>query len=184
LAYTDEAIDNGGGNNGCPVALVNSLELDDEFGAGASSITRCLYRRHNVKVLLQINRFCRNAVSSANCTTPYTPGNIRNLIKDYEVTYGMIQDQDYENVAVAHSGGGWLILTNDGTDGTGSTVTGRNQFASTVKGLIADGVKMYFCQNTTRGFIGNDVLSTVAESTAGETDELIEGMALVPGTET
>ena len=176
LAYADVVVDSRGGNNECPVGLVNGLELDDEFGSGTGTLTKCLDRRHNVKVLFQINEFCRDAVPNANCTRPYALGNIRNLIKDYEITHGMTQGQDFEIVAVVHSGGGWLMLTNDGTDGNGSAVTGRNQFENAVKGLIADGVKFYFCQNTTRGFIGNGILPSVAESTAGATGELIEGV--------
>ena len=176
FAYADGMLDSGGGNNECPVGLVNGLELNDEFGSGTGALTRCLDRRHNVKVLFQINQFCRDAVSNTNCTRPYALGNIRNLIKDYEITHGMTQGQDFEIVAVVHSGGGWLMLTNDGVDGTGAAVTGRNQFEGAVKGLIADGVKFYFCQNTTRGFVGKDVLPTVAESTAGATGELIEGV--------
>jgi intracellular sulfur oxidation DsrE/DsrF family protein len=166
----------GDSNNECPVGLVNGLELDDEFGPGASGLTRCLDRRHDVKVVMQINQFCRDAVANSECTRPYALGNIRNMIKDYEITHGMVAGKDYEVVAVVHSGGGYLMLTNDGTDGNGAPVLGRNQFEGAVKGLIADGVKFYFCQNTTRSFIGSNKIPAVGETTAGATGELIEGV--------
>ena len=44
-----------GGNNACPVGLVSGLPLDEEFGAGTQELTRCLERRHNVKVVVQVN---------------------------------------------------------------------------------------------------------------------------------
>jgi intracellular sulfur oxidation DsrE/DsrF family protein len=165
-----------GGNNECPVGLVSGMELNDEFGAGTSDLTKCLDRRHNVKVLFQINQFCRDVVANADCTRPYALGNINNMINDYEITHGMLAGKDYEIVAVVHSGGGRLLLTNDGIDGNGAAVTGRNQFEGTVKGLISNGVKFYFCQNTARSFLGNNTLPTVAESTTGATGELIEGV--------
>jgi intracellular sulfur oxidation DsrE/DsrF family protein len=166
----------GDGNNECPVGQVNGLTLNDEFGPGAGDLTKCLERRHNVKVVMQINQFCRDAVPNADCTRPYALGNIRNMIKDYEITHGMVAGKDYEIVAVVHSGGGYLMLKNEGADGNGAPVSGRNQFEGAVKGLLADGVKFYFCQNTTRSFIGSNKLPAVGETTAGATGELIEGV--------
>jgi intracellular sulfur oxidation DsrE/DsrF family protein len=163
-------------NTTCPVGLVNGLSLDDEFGPGTGDLTRCLERRHNVKVVMQINKFCRDAVSNAACTRAYALGNIRNMIKDYEITHGMVRGRDYEIVAVVHSGGGGLVLNDSGTDGNGNAVTGRNQFQGEVEDLIAAGVKFYFCQNTTRGFIRNNTLPDATETTGGATAELIDGV--------
>jgi intracellular sulfur oxidation DsrE/DsrF family protein len=166
----------GGSNNECPVGLVTGKTLNDEFGPGTGEMTRCLERRHNVKVVMQVNKFCRDAVSNPDCTRAYALGNMRNMIKDYEITHGMEAGKDYEIVAVVHSGGGWLMLKDEGTDGTGNPVSGRNQFEGEVKGLIDMGVKFYFCQNTTRGFMRNDILPDTTESTAGATGELIDGV--------
>jgi len=180
IAYAEEEIN--GSNDECPVGVLPGgpvdpdTTLDMEFGPGTSDLTKCLERRHNVKVVMQINQFCRDAVPNAACTRPYALGNIRNMINDYEYTHGMTQGKDYEIVAVVHSGGGALVLKNDGINGNGDSVIGRNQFESTVKGLIADGVKFYFCQNTTRGFIRNNTLPAGDETTGGATAELIEGV--------
>lgn len=163
-------------NNTCPVGLVNGLTLNDEFGPGSDMLTSCLERRHNAKVVMQINRFCRDSVPNSQCTRPYALGNIRNMIKDYEITHGMEAGKDYEIVAVVHSGGGGLVLKDSGIDGNGSPVSGRNQFEAAMRGLIADGVRFYFCQNTTRGFISGDILPDASESAAGATGELIEGV--------
>jgi intracellular sulfur oxidation DsrE/DsrF family protein len=166
------ADENDGGNNECPVGILPppthvagsdpATILDDEFGPGTQELTRCLERRHNVKVVIQINKFCRTAVDNADCTRPYALGNIRNMIKDYENTHGMKRGQDYEIVAVVHSGGGSLMLKED--------VRG-NQFEDTVAGLMADGVKFYFCQNTTRGMHVKtaDLIPGVQYTTAGVT---------------
>ena len=164
-----------GGNNECPVGLVNGLELDEEFGLGTEELTRCLERRHKVKVVMQINKFCSDAVPNEECTRPYALGNIRNMIKDYEITHGMIQGLDYEIVAVVHSGGGKLVLKGVG-DNNGNGVDDRNQFEDVVRGLIADGVKFYFCQNTTRSYVNQGILPLPDPSdlTGGATGELIE----------
>lgn len=165
-----------GGNNECPVGLVKGLSLNDEFGPGTSDLTRCLDRRHNVKVVMQVNKYCRDAVSNADCKRAYALGNIRNMIADYEITNGMRRGVDYKIVAVVHSGGGGLVLKDAGYDGDGGPVSGRNQFEQEVKDLIAAGVDFYFCQNTTRGLIGKGTLPDATETAGGATAELIEGV--------
>jgi len=159
----------------CPVDLVNGLTLDDEFGTGTSSVTRCAEFRRNVKVVIQVNTFCGDAA----CSKAYAMGNIKNMIKDFEVTNGM-SEEDYEIVAVVHSGGGGLVLQ-DGytfTDSVKGQVTISNQFQKDVEDLIAKGVKFYFCQNTTRGMIKKGLLPDVSESAngGGATEALIPGV--------
>ena len=169
----------GESNNACPVGLVTGKTLDEEFGAGSSDLTSCLERRSNVNVVMQINNYCRDAVSNADCseTRAYALGNIRNMIKDYEITHGMVAGKDYRIVAVVHSGGGWQMLRDEGYDGKGNWVTGRNKFQSQVEDLIDQGVEFYFCQNTTRGFIKRDFLPATGETAGGASAELIEGVA-------
>lgn len=180
-----------GGNNECPVGVLDgapstdpAMVLNAEFGPNSQELTRCLERRHNVKVVMQINKYCSNDQTNAACTKPYALGNIRNMIKDYENTYGMKRYKDYEIVAVVHSGGGALMLKNSGLDGNGNGVgpdavpptPGRNKYETDVKDLIADGVKFYFCQNTTRGMIRKNILPAATETTGGATAELIPGV--------
>ncbi|WP_455222124.1 DsrE family protein [Kaarinaea lacus] len=159
----------------CPVGLVNGMTLDDEFGAGTQGATRCAEFRRNVKVVIQVNTYCGDSA----CSKAYAMGNIKNMIKDFEITNGMTQD-DYEIVAVVHSGGGALVLQ-DGytfTDSVKGEVTVANQFQKDVEDLIAKGVKFYFCQNTTRGMIKKGLLPDVSESTngGGATEALIPGV--------
>ena len=99
---------------------------------------------------------CANGATS--CANPYALGNIRNILDDYEITHGMKAGRDYEVVAVLHGSGGRLALKG-------------NPFASQVEQLMARGVKFYFCQNTTRGFIRNGILPAY-----NATAQLIEGM--------
>lgn len=155
-------------NNECPVGFVNGMDLDDEFGPGTSELTRCVERRNQVKVVMQINRFCRDDVPNSECASnrAFALGNIRNMIKDYEITQGMQQGKDYEIVAVVHSGGGMQLLKDQGT--------GRNQFEQQVKDLMEQGVKFYFCQNTTRGFIKKGILPAY-----NATAQLIDGVEYV-----
>ena len=190
VASAGEEDAGGASNNECPVGLVNGMTLDDEFGSGTSDLTRCLDRRHNMKVVMQINKPCRdswvndaNEVKNnvANCKRgdgeldfgrSYALGNINNMIKDYEITYGMVPGRDYEIAAVVHSGGGYLLLKDGGVNGKGGT--NSNKFEPEVKDLMDRGVKFYFCQNTTRGFIRNGTLPA-----GNATAQLIDGVEYV-----
>lgn len=166
--------ENKGGNNECPVGFVKNLSLDDEFGPGSRQLTHCIKKRHNVKMVVQINQFCTNA--SSPCTSPYALGNIRNILDDYEITHGMKAGKDYEVVAVLHSPGGLMALKNVSYNGAGVLVSGRNPFEGQIKSLMARGVKFYFCQNTTRAYITNGTLPSYLTTGISATDQMIEGM--------
>jgi len=141
-----------GGNNECPVGVLEGspgtpdTTLDLEFGPGSAEITHCLKRRHKVKLVVQVNQYCGKTDENGVCTRPYALHNIDNVIKDYEVTNGMVQGRDYEIAAIVHSGGGTLLLDPDG----GHPNAVNNQFAQDVMDLMDAGVKFYFCQNTAR----------------------------------
>lgn len=150
-------------NQACPVGLVKGLTLDDEFGPGVGTLTQCNDKRHNVKIVFQLNT-SQVANAPANC---YGLGNITNVIDDYEITHGMVRGRDYQIAAIVHSGGGPLVVKN-GVNGYNNLCQGM------VEALIAKGVKFYFCQNTTRAFLGNGRL------TAGMVnDQVINGVEYV-----
>jgi intracellular sulfur oxidation DsrE/DsrF family protein len=200
LSFTSLANAAGGGNNECPVGVlpgkpgVPETTLDLEFGSDTSNLTTCLNRRHNVKVVMQINKACRDSYVDADGNVKntvgacrgsldpdtidfgrsYALGNINNMINDYEITYGMVAGRDYEIVAVVHSGGGNLLLKDESYNGAGGLVTGRNKFQQEVMNLMDRGVKFYFCQNTTRGFIRNGTLPA-----GNATAQLIPGVEYV-----
>jgi intracellular sulfur oxidation DsrE/DsrF family protein len=150
-----------GGNNECPVGLVNGMTLDEEFGPGSQELTQCNSVRHNVKLLIQLNQYGTGSPNGA-----YGLKNITNVIQDYEVTYGMRPGKDYEIVAVVHSGGGPLVIQNGvnftGIDGNSHTTV--NAYEGDVRTLIDQGVKFLFCQNTTRSFIASNKLPPDATS--------------------
>lgn len=163
----------------CPVGLVSGMTLDDEFGPSSQDLTRCLDKRKTVKLVMQINKFCGASVPNSACTRAYGLGNLSAMVKDYEITHGMVVGQDYEMAVVVHSGGGMIVVKDEGLDGNGAPVTGRNQFQGAVETLIAQGVKFYFCQNTTRGMVRFNVLPSTSDSTGGATAELIDGVGYV-----
>ena len=157
----------GSGNNECPVGLVSGQTLDDEFGGGSSLITHCVHKRHDVKVMFQINRFCGDEdASDADCKGPYALGNMVNVIKDYEITAGMKRGIDYQMIAVVYGGGGKMLLKG-------------NKFESRVKTLMDEGVKFYFCQNTLRGFIRAGLIPNPATTGIPAADSLIDGVEYV-----
>lgn len=157
------AVADRGGNNECPVGLVSGKTLDAEFGPGTEELTKCIKKRSQVKMVVQINQM-------GTASRPYALGNIENIIADYETTHGMVRGRDYEIVAVIHSGGGFMALTDEGYNGAGQWVSGRNPAQSKVEALMEKGVKFYFCQNTTRAYLGTHLPAGNA------TAELIPGM--------
>lgn len=151
----------------CPVGLVSGLTLDEEFGPGTSEVTRCLSRTHKVKVVYNVNRPC----SGDGCAKPYALGNIQNAINDYEITHAMEPGRDYEIVAVAYAGGSDLMLKG-------------NLYEDKVKALMAQGVRFYLCQNTSRnkGIKLHDIIEGVNFVTSGVTalaDFQLKGYAVV-----
>lgn len=143
------------GGNDCPVGLVNNKTLDEEFGPGSQALTECNRVRHNVKLVIQLNAYGTE-------TSAYGLGNIKNVIQDYEVTYGMRPGKDYEIVAVVHSGGGKLIIKNGTISRTGALLLNSHEAA--VQALMNQGVKFLFCQNTTRGMQASGSLPADATS--------------------
>ena len=178
--------------------------LNIEFGAGTSDKTTCLGNTDDIKVVMQLNKSCRDSYAShpvgkngkptgdiskiinniATCSRPYALGNLMNMLKDYTDTNG-VDPEDIDIKVIVHSGGGFLMLKNAGDDGKGHYFTGepgdgRNQFEGIVKALMDDGVKFYFCQNTTRGFIKKGILPAADDDVpGGATAQLIDGVEYV-----
>ena len=146
----------------CPVGLVNGLTLDEEFGPGTSEITRCL-KSKRIKVLYQINAACGNA----ECTKPYSLGNIQNAINDYEITHGLTLGVNFDIVAVAYGAGYRLMTANDALE----PFAEENPFQSQVESLLTQGVKFYFCQNTSRskGIVTANLIPGIKYVTSGVT---------------
>lgn len=163
--------DHDGGGLPCPVGLVGGIDLNTEFGPGADVITRCLKRRHNVKFLVQLNRFCRDNVPDAQCTVGYGLRNLEKAIEDYEITHGMVVGRDYEIVAIAHDGGGKLMIKDEVKN---YLPTGGNRFEGQISALMAKGVKFYLCQNATRALIAASLLTQ-----GNVTNEIIPGTEFV-----
>lgn len=181
LGFTGAASAADGSNNECPVGVLTGspgtpdTTLDLEFGPGTQELTRCLQRRHDVKLLVQINQYCAkvNKLDPTKCDTPYALHNIDNVIADYEETYGMRPGKDYEIAAVVHSGGGPLVIKN----GTNGKV--KNEFEGQVQDLMKKGVRFYFCQNTTRGYqaqglLPADATSALVTATSGGVEYSVE----------
>lgn len=149
------------GTRTCPVGLVNGMTLDTEFGPGTAALTHCLQRRHDVRLVLQVNQYCLDNVPNTQCARPFGLIHATNMVDDYEITHGMVAGRDYDFVIVAHTGGGPLMLK-------------ESPFAEQVRGLMARGVKFYMCQNATRALIRSGALPS-----GDATSHLIEGVEYV-----
>ena len=195
-------------NDACPVGVLPGspgtpeTTLNDEFGPGTRALTTCLNSRENIKIVMQLNKSCRDSYAThpvgtngkptgevskvvndiANCANnrAYALGNLRNMWKDLTITNG-IPEEEIDIRVVVHSGGGYQMLQDEGYDGNGDWVTGRNKFQGQVEELMGLGVRFFFCQNTTRGFIRNGTLPglDLVDSTGGATAQLISGVEYV-----
>ncbi|MGA1790377.1 MAG: hypothetical protein ACMUIM_02745 [bacterium] len=115
----------------CPCGLVTGLTLDEEFGPGASQITRCLVMRYNIKVVYRLNHL------------EYTPGTpitrtIQTAIDDYKITSGT---SDFKIAAIIHSAG--LPLALNRNTATPHPEAIYNDQQPVIEDLIARGVKFY-----------------------------------------
>lgn len=150
-------------NNVCPVGLVNNMTLEQEFGAVAASKTHCIKKRHEVKVVMQVNDYCgKSNPATGACLEPYGFRNVPELIKNYSITHGMDR-KDFDIVVIVHSAGGKLMLKG-------------NVFESWVQDALDNGVKVYFCENTVRAMIKSGAL-TAGDVAAG----VIDGVEYVTG---
>lgn len=151
------ADDDNDSDEACPVGLVKGLTLDDEFGAGTSEITKCLENRKRIKLVMQVNKACRdttvistntgyaleNHARSCRDNRGYGIAQMKNMFADYTITHGIPAKKLDLNIIV-HGGGGTMLLN-----------TPWNKLKPAVMDLMAKGVKFYFCQNTVRGMAGN-----------------------------
>ena len=149
-AMADDDDDNKGE---CIVGQVNEMSLADEFGADVPNITRCLKETGEVKLVMQINKACRdttvvstntgyrleNHARSCGDNRGYGIAQLKNMIKDYKITHN-IEAEKIDLRIVVHGGGGTMLLDMP-----------WNKLKPAVKALMADGVKFYFCMNTVRG---------------------------------
>jgi intracellular sulfur oxidation DsrE/DsrF family protein len=179
---TASAEANGNAYFACPAGYAfqdaggNDLTIDDEFGPGSTDITRCLANRTRVKLVMQINKACRDSYVDANGKVTNSPANCSNgnpkrayglaqlnaMYNDFTITNGM-PGEGVDMVAVVHDAGGLLMLKG-------------NPYENMVKGLMAKGVRFYFCQNTVRGFIDKGILTA-----GGATASVIDGVEYVTG---
>ena len=116
----------------CPVGLVSGLTIEEEFGPGASQITRCLIFNYDIKMVVQINQF------ESRPGRDYGLTNIVRAINDYEITHGT---KDYKIVAVNHSGGATQLLNANAATPHPDAI--NNIYQPIVEELISKGVKFY-----------------------------------------
>ena len=126
----------------CPVGLINGLTLEEEFGPGASEITRCLDNDSDVLSVYPLNRLCK----TDSCESPYAIGNINNAINDYEITNGLVLHEDYDITAIVYSTGALFAIDNNAA----VLFPEQNPFQTQIEELLAKGVHIYLCQNTAR----------------------------------
>jgi len=174
LARADHDHEHAHGNTQCPVGLVSGMTLNAEFGDGASMLTRCIKNRHHVRLVIEINRYCRDDDAAIDADGKCAGGadalgNMKNIIADYKTTYGMVQGRDYKIVAVVHGMGGRMLLNN-----TGPNPAFKNAYMADVQAMMNEGVTFYFCQNTVRGFIRGGLIGS-----GDAVNEVIPGVKFV-----
>lgn len=71
---------------------------------------------------------------------------IQNAINDYQITHGLMLGRDVDIVSIAYGAGYRLMTANDAEQ----VFSELNPFQEQVESLIEQGVRIYFCQNTSR----------------------------------
>ena len=175
------------GKQECPVGTPyadpakNPVSFTAMFGHEVEGSIRCNKERKRVKLVVQVNEFCRDR--HATDGTPITPltcglkrayalGNMQNMINDYKKTHGM-DDDDFRMVAIIHSAGGHLARK---MFGPGIP----NPYAAQIQSLQDQGVKFYFCLNTAAGFIKRNVFKQYAATGIPLQDQMLPGIGFVP----
>jgi len=171
-----------GDDDECPVGTPYGTDtFTDMFGSNVESSMRCNKKREKVKLVVQVNEFCRDrhaadgtpiAPTTCGATRAYALGNMQNMINDYKKTHGM-NDKDFRMVAVIHSAGGHLARK---MFGPGIP----NPYAAQVQSLQDQGVKFYFCLNTAAGFIKRGAFKKYADSGIPLENQMLPGIGFVP----
>lgn len=147
------------------------MDIDSEFGSGSAAITRKLTQHREVKLLMQINRFCAVPLENGVCKRAYALENIANALDDYANTHGLTINSDYDIAVIVHGAGGPMAVKDSVL---AANKKGSNPFEAQVRELMRRGVKFYLCQNTVRHLIAEGAL------TKGKAiGEIIEGVAFV-----
>lgn len=128
-------------------------------GTSASNMTTCIKKRNKLKAVVAWN---------SDIVHPSKNGlqvlNARNIMNDWEQTYGLKEDKDYQLVIVAYGKGArWAINNKAYRAKFGQDHPSLKE----VKSLIKRGAKIYMCQNSMKG-------------NGWKTKDLIEGVNMVP----
>lgn len=116
----------------CSSGRVLGVAIVEDFGPGASQITRCLIMNYGIKILFHIDQF------ESRPGRAFGLNNIFAAIDDYEITNST---KDYKIVAVVHSGGATLMLNRNAAEPHPNAI--NNIYQPEVEALIAKGVKFY-----------------------------------------
>jgi intracellular sulfur oxidation DsrE/DsrF family protein len=149
-------------NATCPANA--QVDMDAKFGAGTSAITQCIYKRHDIRVAINMSTNVLNPKSGISQTL----NNVNNMIANYEGMYGLTLGEGYRIAIVAHFAGGRFLLS-DAAYNRSFNVTTGNPSRAAVEALVAKGIPIYMCQNTMSGnnWVTADLIPGVQEAPAG-----------------
>jgi len=166
----------------CPVGTPYGADsFTTMFGPEVEATLRCNKKREGVRLVVQVNEYCRDSHDSTGApikpttcaaTRAFALGNMQNMINDYKKTHGM-DDDDFKMVAIVHSAGGHLVRKNIGPGIP-------NPWAAQMQSLMDQGVKFYFCLNTGAGFIKNGAFKKYGDSGIPLQDQMVPGVRFVP----
>lgn len=149
------------------------VSMDASFGPAAdftpaSALTECIQKTRKLKIVVAWNEDALNGKKKYGQQVV----NVENMVSLYSETFEL-KPSDFEIVIMAYQAGAKWLLTNDGYDAHHGTADPSdpkvsNPSLGAVQGLLAQGVKIFACQNTMKG---NGYL----------TNELIPGVQMVPG---
>ena len=136
----------------------------------SSELTECIKVRDNVRALVAWNSDALNGATGSGQQVV----NARNLMNDWEASYAMTVNENYNITVVAYGkGAGWV--KNDPVN---------NSAYKMVNALLERGAKIYMCQNTMKSkkWIASDLIPGVRMVPSGVTalvDFQLQGMTYI-----
>lgn len=150
-------------NTRCP--SVAAKAIDQNFGAGTAANTTCLGERDDIAIVSALSNSTAAKSGAAQQLV-----NVNNMVSDYNSYYSM-DSNDYKIIVVGYGAGARWLLTDAAYIAKVDSTATKNPSRALIDSLIAQGVKLYMCQNTMKanGYVPDDILANVGMVPAGVT---------------
>lgn len=150
--------------------------MDEEFGAGAQDITRCLTVRQHAKVVISVESVYTVGANGLQTSNATFLSNIEHMVRNYKM-HGMTIGKDVDVVVVFSQSGALLATESHPIFNKLHPGDQTNSFRALVDYGLANGFRFYLCQTASRQ-LG---ITMNGSTTAPVKYKMIPGVQFVPG---